>query len=489
MSFTHDSSRRIARVVIDAENAARDLTRPPRVQRTPLPFQFRRFELAEAFSMNSERDETYQTAEAYFLKDDGTVEDGTSATDRPPFIVTDILNTRFGLGNGELDSPYDRGSQGTCYHPHDVDRWEVVDMRAIDMMRFELKDDLPPGGTVDAYYLDSVGSIQSGVVFEVTDVLGVHRGRQYASSEVRGSQGYAWYMHDLQRFEILKIQPHALRISGEAAADVYYDDEEFTLTGEPVIMNPTGAIALHDYTTTDLIKNPLGLQFANGDTVHAEWNEEATTPQWEAVDVGRPRPHRITGTTSGAVLTSTETFTLTGDPVIINPVDAISEEDYTAADLIKNPYGLEFAEAATVFIEYNITEEEWEVVGPSSETHQARWLNFTASANFLTGGTISIDGRTYYDGMAPETDITSILNPMGLTGYDDCTGIAIINTNVSPPTYTAIVVKPVAEEVITDYNVNTSTFKLQKKTRDLSVMPRGDESDDWVDIHTGDDCE
>jgi len=285
-TFTDDSQRRIARVVIDHENEPRDLTAPPRVPRSPLPFQFRRFELKEPFALVE--GETYQTAEAYFLKDDGTVEDGTHTGDRPSFTVTDILNTRFGLGNGELSSPYDRGSQGTCYHPHDVDRWEVVDMRAIDMMRFELKEALTPGGTVDAYYLDAAGSIQSGVVFEVTDVLGVHRGRAngaFSSPHHRGSQGYAWYMHDLERFEIMKLQPHALQIMGDLTADV---SGGISFTMENVyVMQPPGAII------TDT--NPASSTFSvtnrefdgdEGDEAIATWDEN--DGDWKALDVMCP---------------------------------------------------------------------------------------------------------------------------------------------------------------------------------------------------------
>ena len=373
------------------------------------------------------------------------------------------------------------------------EQWAVVRLGGEGrFMRIELVDDLEPGATVTASPLDDDDVVDRDYSVEVTDTLGDKRGRAWVSSVKRGSQGLAYQPPDTTRWELVTLQPHALRISGETSAVVYYDDTQFTATATPVIMNPTGAIALHDYTTAYLIKNPLGLQFASGDKFHAEWNEKATTPQWEAVDVGRPRPHRITGEASGTVTTSTTTFSLKSSPapVIINPVDAISEEDYTAANLIKNPYELSFATGDTVFIEWNKTVEQWEAVGPSSTDplFQARWLQFQASVAFLTGGTITIDTRTYYDGEDPAVAITSILNPLDLTGYNDCIGIAIINTDVSPPTYTAISVKPVAEEVLTDFNVDTSTNKFQKKTRDISIMPRGDEDAAWVDIHTGDDC-
>ena len=377
-----------------------------------------------------------------------------------------------------------------------TDKHAHGELHSIELLRGELKDNLPfsgpvtPGQTATAYFLDEAGDIVTDVEFEVTDVFGQYRGRGWFSWEVRGSQFYAKFMPDTDEWEIAWLQPHALRISGETSAVVYYDDTEFTATATPVIMNPTGAIALHDYTTADLIKNPLELQYASGDTFHAEWNEKATTPQWEAVDVGRPRPHRISGETSAVVYYDDTEFTATATPVIMNPVDAISEEDYTVANLIKNPLELQYASGDTFHAEWNITEEQWEAVGPTS-TFQARWLLFTASAPFLTGGTITIDARTYYDGEDPAADVTSILNPLNLTGYNNCTGIAIINTKVSPPTYTAVNVSPVAEDIVTDFQVDTSNNELETKARSISIMPRGDESAWGVAPgykHTGDDC-
>jgi len=447
---------------------------------------------------------------------------------------------------------------------------------------FECKDAMPTSGAVTAgqqataHPLKTTGVVDTTAAreFEVYDERGEFRSRApgiLESPNDRGSFGIARWSHAARKWFVQSIQPHALRISGETSADVYYDDTEFTATATPVIMNPTGAIALHDYTTADLIKNPLELQYASGDTFHAEWNEKATTPQWEAVDVGRPRPHRISGETSAVVyyddteFTATATpvimnpvdaiseedytvanliknplelqyasgdtfhaewnekattpqweavdvgrprphrisgetsavvyyddteFTATATPVIMNPVDAISEEDYTVANLIKNPLELQYASGDTFHAEWNITEEQWEAVGPTS-TFQARWLLFTASAPFLTGGTITIDARTYYDGEDPAADVTSILNPLNLTGYNNCTGIAIINTKVSPPTYTAVNVSPVAEDIVTDFQVDTSNNELETKARSISIMPRGDESAWGVAPgykHTGDDC-
>ena len=41
--------------------------------------------------------------------------------------------------------------------------------------------------------------------------------------------------------------------------------------------------------------------------------------------------------------------------------------------------------------------------------------------------------------------------------------------------------------VVTNIRVDTATLTIQKKTRQVKVIPVGDESD-WIDVHTGVDC-
>ncbi len=280
-SFTDDSFRRVAQVVVDHERERTDLTTPAPPPLTPLPFQFRRFELAEAFSLNTERDPNYWTAEAYFFNVDGRAEDGSDDRDRASFIVTDILGIHIGRGKDQLPDPDDRGSQGTAYHPHDVDQWEVVEM-----------------------------------------------------------------------------QPHALRISGQVASNVF-GTSTVTLTGTPVVMNPSGGLIMEDLTAAGLIKNPHALIFAAGDVINAEWNE--AVPQWEAVGPGRPVVHRISGVTSGAVTSATAQFTLSGTPVIMTP-GAISAIDFTATDLIYNVFTFDIDSGGLIHAELNADNGHWEAV-------------------------------------------------------------------------------------------------------------------------------
>ena len=281
VTFTPATQSEIAEMLRDWRSRPKNPVPPARAPGTPLPFQFRRFELIEDLPPGG-TPENPSSALAYELTAVGTVN-----TDLI-FRVTDILGTRLGLGNGTLSAPYNRGSQGTCYHPHDVDRWEIIDMQAINMMRFELKYDLAPGGTVDAYYLTADGSIAAGVTFPVTDFLGVHRGRgegTLTSPNDRGSQGYAWYFHDIGRFEILKLQPHALRITGLADGTVAEDDDTLTLSNVQ-IMQPTGALAMEDLTADGLVENAFGWAIDNTGRVDAVWNE--TAGKWQAAQAECP---------------------------------------------------------------------------------------------------------------------------------------------------------------------------------------------------------
>ena len=201
------------------------------------------------------------------------------------------------------------------------------------------------------------------------------------------------------------------------------------------------------------------------------------------VDRGGGQPHRISGVTSAAVESSDSTFTLSGTPAIMNPVGAISEDDYTEADLIHNVFDLTFASGQVIHAEWNDTAEQWEAVDPG--THVAKWLIGTASSDFLTGGAISINSSpTYKDGEAPASDPATVANPCARTGNSGATVVALHDGD---GTYTAIDVSHVAETFVTEITVNGTTFKLQDKTRASSIMPRGAESG-LNDIHTGTDC-
>lgn len=277
------------------------------------------------------------------------------------------------VANGDVCGP--KSSQWDLYKDFpgliafsakDSDNLAWVRLDPDPTMDIELKDAMPSSGSVSAgqqataYRLKPDGAVDTSIEVEVFDERGEYRGKAYVSGSDRGSKGVVAWHREKDRLFIRTLQPHALRISGDAGSAVYFDDTQFTLSGTPVIMSPSGALAMEDYTDSNLIKNPLDLQFANGETLHAEWNEDV--PQWEAIDGDVHRPHRISGVTSAAVPSGNSTFTLTGSPVIMNPIGAISEENYTAAGLIYNVFNFEIDNGGLIHAEYNEDSGHWECV-------------------------------------------------------------------------------------------------------------------------------
>lgn len=175
--------------------------------------------------------------------------------------------------------------------------------------------------------------------------------------------------------------------------------------------------------------------------------------------------------------------TITVDNVVATrgatPVDGSSEEL-----TVDNPFGTEFSDSDNVKIEYNYSDDSWEIYAP--EQSQATWLIGTAASQFLSGGTITINSSpTYKNGEAPASDPSTVANGLGLTGNSGATVYAMHDGDGS---YTAWNVSHVAEEFMTDFRVYDAEFKLQDKRRTHSIMPREAEDATWNDLYTGDDC-
>lgn len=225
---------------------------------------------------------------------------------------------------------------------------------------FECKDKMPTSGSVSAgqqltaHPLDANGDIDTAGdrEFEVYDERGEFRAKAYVSGADRGSKGIARWSHDSQKWFIVTLQPHPLRISGTVASDVF-GTSTITLTGTPVVMNPSGGLIMEDLTAANLIKNPLALFFASGDVINIEWNEDV--PQWEAVHPGRPLVHRISGLADGTVTGGN--FTLS-TAVIMTPL-AISNVDFTAVT-IYNVFTFDIDNGGLVHAELNADNGHWE---------------------------------------------------------------------------------------------------------------------------------
>ncbi len=171
------------------------------------------------------------------------------------------------------------------------------------LRHFELKDDLTPGGTADAYPLDDEGEpIVEGhddwdeetTVFEVVDVLGTLRGRareKYDNPQHRGSRGIAYWGkyyddddEEQQGWCIQDIEPHALMIRGQCTAYVKRTDIWFDIEGVQV-MQPTGALitdqaALKLNAGKAAIHNSLLWERSSGEEVFAVWDESGE--HWKA---------------------------------------------------------------------------------------------------------------------------------------------------------------------------------------------------------------
>lgn len=135
----------------------------------------------------------------------------------------------------------------------------------------------------------------------------------------------------------------------------------------------------------------------------------------------------------------------------------------------------------------NAGSEKWVLVSITSRAHKPRWFKGALSAGLASSDAgASVDGIAALDGgEAPET--ATVKNPHSLAGLDDgdvlfCEDWDDLDEEDNP-TYILVQVKHVAQTVVTDYRYDTSSHKLQKKTRVLAGMWNAVESD-WTDVHT-----
>lgn len=162
----------------------------------------------------------------------------------------------------------------------------------VEFKYFELKDALAPGETVTAHprtwsttseewETDTTAAEE----FEVTDVLGIYRGRakdEYSSPHDEGSLGKAVLNNDSSQWEIIELTPNALWITGSLTAD-FDSDENYTVDGATV-MFPDGAIIV-DTDPAANITGVNGHEWAASNNALAElrWNENLA--QWDVTEV------------------------------------------------------------------------------------------------------------------------------------------------------------------------------------------------------------
>lgn len=160
------------------------------------------------------------------------------------------------------------------YHPH-----------------FELKTALEPGMTATAYlrrYNSSTDEYETdtSTEFIVSDVEALHRGRAkdaYSSPHDEGSIGEARYFPESNRFEIERMQGHALWLVGDVYADFATTDSTFEIDNVQIAF-PIGAII----TDTDPAANITVHNIHDWDgTANAKaevkWNEHKK--RWECTEL------------------------------------------------------------------------------------------------------------------------------------------------------------------------------------------------------------
>ena len=115
-------------------------------------------------------------------------------------------------------------------------------------------------------------------------------------------------------------------------------------------------------------------------------------------------------------------------------------------------------------------------------TTTGEWNSSTLSWNVTT--VEPFDGSTF-DGDDP----LSVANPQGLVAESGQVGIIAYTTDPTSGegAWEVVYFKGLEQVVMTDFQVDAATFKLQKKTRTFFAQVDDAESG-WTDIHTGTDC-
>ena len=200
--ITEQGGLHIQQSLLITSNLAQNLSGVIDGDNVPIPFLFRRFELATAWAVESEGEPLKATA--YPLRHNnstGEYEPDESTTFDIYAVVSDVAElTRSGESVG---------SWGLAWHPHDVTggRWEVVVMNQQGAVRFELKGPseftFNPGDDADALVVRGNGTFldpDDNQVIRVYDSLEFYRGGFTLADN--GTRGWARYMPDMNRYEI-----------------------------------------------------------------------------------------------------------------------------------------------------------------------------------------------------------------------------------------------------------------------------------------------
>ena len=164
--------------------------------------------------------------------------------------------------------------------------------------RFELKDDLTPGGSAEAYMLTWDGTSDyefkqvnsTDFTFTVYDTVGDKRARGKDSmGEADGARGWAVHPHDVDRWEIKEMQCQAMRCTCQLTAALASTDPSISVdnisptdSGQSVVAS-TGTLTAYNQ------RNPSssgGFEGDDNSVSKIEWDEN--NDRWELYDVPCP---------------------------------------------------------------------------------------------------------------------------------------------------------------------------------------------------------
>ena len=180
--------------------------------------------------------------------------------------------------------PFAPGDRVPCWWNRQSGRWEIL-AEPWRVWRFELQDALIPGGSATANLLECLDgshyTVNEQVQITVWDALqGTFWGRA-RDDNGPGSQGYALYLADSNRWEILKLYDRARRANATVAAAMTADASEGMVDNVVPIDGGWSPVA----TTADtlVVANTMGWAAASGAVCKIEFN--AAGGQWEFVNV------------------------------------------------------------------------------------------------------------------------------------------------------------------------------------------------------------
>jgi hypothetical protein len=173
-----------------------------------------------------------------------------------------------------------------------------------EFRRFELTEDLTPGGSAEVNwqlwhgygntYKEITPIAGAEAAHKVYDIDGIWRGREkgkYSSTRAAGSKGLAVYAMNSGQWEIVSMQPSALLIKGTMNGVAVANDSDNLETTDPHcyitvtgIMQPVGGLITHTFEDEDpvsgvLVYNSLQWDGNDGAAVRARWDE--AEEQWE----------------------------------------------------------------------------------------------------------------------------------------------------------------------------------------------------------------